>query len=170
MLASSALLNCSITASSARLRSVKSRVTFAYPVTSPLLSRMAVRIVSAQKREPSLRTRQPSSSTRPSGRGQAHQLRRPASLHILLREEPREMQPLDLFRRVPLDALRARIPGHHAPVAIQQVDGVIAHALHNRAKLLIVVPQGLQRCPLLRHIAHKTQHDGARRRSPSASA
>ena len=63
------------------LRSVTSRVTLANPVTAPLLSRMAVITMLAQKREPSLRTRQPSSSTRSLCRGLAQQLGGPAALH-----------------------------------------------------------------------------------------
>ena len=100
ILDSRAVLNCSITASSARLRSVKSRVTFAKPVSSPVSSRIAVRMTLAQKREPSLRTRQPSSSTRPRSRGQAQQFGGPAALRIFLREEAREMQAEDLIGRV----------------------------------------------------------------------
>jgi len=50
---------------SVRLRSVRSRVTLANPTSAPRSSRTAVITTSAQKREPSLRTRQFSSSWRP---------------------------------------------------------------------------------------------------------
>jgi len=59
-------LASSIAWSSERLRSVRSRVTFANPTRVPLSSRSAVITTFAQKREPSFFIRQPSSSTRPS--------------------------------------------------------------------------------------------------------
>ena len=49
-------------ACSARLRSVRSRVTLANPTSAPRSSRTALIKTSAQKREPSLRTRQASSA------------------------------------------------------------------------------------------------------------
>jgi hypothetical protein len=49
-------------ASSASLRSVWSRVTLTKPTSRPVESRSAVSTTLAQKREPSLRSRQPSSS------------------------------------------------------------------------------------------------------------
>ena len=49
-----------------RRRSVRSRVTLVKPTSSPFASRSAVITTLAQNREPSLRTRQPSSSKRPS--------------------------------------------------------------------------------------------------------
>ncbi len=55
-------------ACSARLCSVRSRVTLANPTSTPRSSRTAVITTSAHKREPSLRTRQFSSSNRPPAR------------------------------------------------------------------------------------------------------
>ena len=52
--------------SSAFFRSVKSLVIFEKPLRFPASSRKAVKMTLAQNREPSLRTRQPSSSNRPS--------------------------------------------------------------------------------------------------------
>jgi len=49
-----------------RRRSVRSRVTLANPLWRPARSYTAVMTTLAQKRLPSLRTRQPSSSKRPS--------------------------------------------------------------------------------------------------------
>ena len=49
-------------ASCERLRSVRSRVTLANPASRPSSSRTAVIVTLAQKRLPSLRIRQPSSS------------------------------------------------------------------------------------------------------------
>ncbi|MNT37719.1 hypothetical protein D3C72_1738710 [compost metagenome] len=55
--------------------SVRSRVTLAYPVRLPSASVRAVMTASAQKRVPSLRRRQPRSSTRPNFRALASSLR-----------------------------------------------------------------------------------------------
>ncbi len=57
-------LDCS--SSSSRLRSVMSRVTLAKPCSTFCSSNIAVMITLAQNSVPSLRTRQPSSSKRPS--------------------------------------------------------------------------------------------------------
>ena len=148
-----------INASSARLRSVKSRVTLANPVTSPVLSRMAVMTMLAQKREPSLRTRQPSSSTRSARGGQAQQLGGAAALLILLRKEAREVQAENLVRLVALDALGAGVPGQHVAVAVEQIDGILADALDDGAQSLVVEPQSLLRGALLGGVADEA-HDG----------
>ena len=55
-----------VSASSTCLRSVRSRVSLANPRALPAGSRMAVKTTFAQKVDPSLRTRQPSTSHRPS--------------------------------------------------------------------------------------------------------
>ncbi len=66
-MASCACANRSRSASAAR-RSVRSRVTFANPSSLPFGSRSGSMMTFAQKREPSLRTRQPSSSNLPVAR------------------------------------------------------------------------------------------------------
>ena len=63
----------------------------------------------------------------------------------------------DLLGAVTLDALRTRVPRHDVAVSIQQVDGVIAHALHDGAQLHITLADSLDRRSLLRGIAHKAQ-------------
>ena len=64
--------------SSMRFRSVRSRVTLAKPRSLPSASSTAVMTTLAQNRVPSLRTRQPSSSNRPSRGGDAQLVLRPA--------------------------------------------------------------------------------------------
>ena len=122
---------------------------------------MAVRMTSAQKREPSLRTRQPSLLDAAALGGQAQQLRRPAAVDILLREEAREVLAQNLIGGVALDALAAGVPGHDVAVAVEQIDGVVADALDDGAQLLVVAAQGLQRRALLGYVAHEAQHHGA---------
>ena len=71
-MARNSLIRRSATSSSSmRRRAVRSRVTLAKPRRVPVRSRMAVMTTLAQKRVPSLRTRQPSSSNRPSRRAVA---------------------------------------------------------------------------------------------------
>ena len=95
-------------------------------------------MMSAQKREPSLRTRQPSSSTRPLLDCEPQQLGRTPALEVFLRKEAGEVLADDLVGCVVLDALGARIPCHDVAVAIEKVDGVIAHARRaNERKLQV---------------------------------
>lgn len=122
---------CSITASSARLRSVKSRVTLAKPVSSPFVSRIAVITMFAQKRAPSLRTRQPSCSIRPRS-AEPHQFLRPFALNIFLGKEAGEMFADDFIGRVVLDALSSRVPGCNVAFLIEQINSVVTHAIDER--------------------------------------
>ena len=97
-------------------RSVRSRVTLAKPMSAPSSPRSAVITTFAQNREPSLRTRHPSSSNRPS---------RPRDLElesgipagdVRIRIERGEVLADDLVGLVALDALRAFVPARDAPV------------------------------------------------------
>ena len=47
----------------------------------------------------------------------------------------------DFVRRIALDALGARIPVGDAPLCIQHVDGVVAHALHEHSEPLLAVTE-----------------------------
>ena len=75
-----------------------SRVILAKPISSPWSSRMASMTTWAQKRVPSLRTRQPSFSKRPFCLGDLQRLLRLAGFPIFLRVELREV-PADDFVR-----------------------------------------------------------------------
>ena len=82
---------------------------------------------SAQNRVPSFRTRQPSSSTRPSsGPPRAT----PAALPRAESSGGRRRDVLadDLFRQIPLYQLGARVPGRDATRGVEQEDGVVLDA------------------------------------------
>jgi hypothetical protein len=96
-----------------------------------------VTTASAQKRVPSLRSRQPSCSLRPLALGPLQHALRHAGGALLRRVEHREMLADDLVRAVALDALGARVPAHHPAGGVQQEDGVLGDALDQQAELLV---------------------------------
>ena len=83
-------------------------MTFAKPTSVPSASRSAVMTTLAQKREPSLRTRQPSSSKRPFAGRDLELALGLARRDVLGRIEDREVLADDLVGLVALDALGAR--------------------------------------------------------------
>src|SRR5712691_3259809 len=130
MLSTSSWKVCSLrfSASCASLRAVKSRVTFANPITAPSESRSAVMITSAQKREPSFRIH-PAIA-----RGEREQPRRLSLRYCFGRVKAGEMLPYDLLCPVALDALSAGIPGGDSTRAIQHEDRKILDALDQQAE------------------------------------
>ena len=69
------------------------------------------------------------------------QLGRPAALLIFSGEESREMQSEHLVHLVAFDALGAGVPGKDVAVPVEQINGVLADALDDRAQTQIVDPQ-----------------------------
>src|SRR6185312_17171530 len=78
----------------------------------------------------------------PVARRSAQRLGGHAGGAIFLRVEAREMLADDFFRRVALDALRARIPAADLAVRIEHEDRVVRHALYQQTELLFGTPQG----------------------------
>jgi hypothetical protein len=72
----------------------------------------------AEKRRPSLRTRQP-------GRD------------VVGLVEPGELLAQDLVGRVPLDPFGARVPADHPAVGVEQEDGVVLHGLDQQTELVV---------------------------------
>ena len=127
--------------SSACRRSVRSRVTLAKPRSVPASSRRAVMTTLAQKREPSLRTRQPSSSNRPSaGASRSSSSGQPRST-ASWRVEAGEVLADDLVGAVALDAARPRRSRWRPALGVEHEDGVVLHALDQQAESLLALPQ-----------------------------
>ncbi len=82
-------------------------------------SRKGVVITFAQKREPSLRMRQPSSSNRPSVAAIISSCSGKPALNFILRIKAGKMPPDDLCRPIALDVLRASVPGDHVSLGVQ---------------------------------------------------
>src|SRR5436305_2093381 len=135
-------------ASCAARRSVMSRVIFAKPTSLPVSSRTASMTAEAQNRLPSLRSRQPSASCRPSraalsqapalvlGAAGAPRLvqqarRQPVRL-VLGREEAGAAAPDRLVGAVALDRLRAGIPAHHDTFGVEHADAVVEHGIEQQ--------------------------------------
>ena len=92
----------------------------------------------AQKREPSLRMRQPSSSKRPSfGAITSSRAGRPRSIGLGWIEHG-EMLADDFLGRVSLDGLGAAIPAHDAARGIEHEQRIVAHRLDEDAKAEVV--------------------------------
>src|SRR5262249_20058403 len=68
--------------------------------------------------------------------------RRLAVLDVLGRGEAGKMLAEDFRLPVAEDALRARVPGGHAPVEVEEENGVVGQALHQQAVLFFDPPQG----------------------------
>ena len=96
-------------------RWVRSWVTLAKPRSRPSASRSAVTTTLAQKRVPSLRTRQPSSSARPCSRAIASSAHGLAGGDVVGAVEAREVLADDLGGLVALDAARAGVPAGVTP-------------------------------------------------------
>ena len=94
-------------------------------------------MTSAQNLVPSLRTRQPSSSTLPSDAALASSPMRPSGLALLRRVEDREVLPDDFGRRVPLGSLGTGVPGADASVRAQEEDRVILDGLDEQSERLL---------------------------------
>ena len=90
----------------------------------------------AQNREPSLRTRQPSSSNRPVARRDLQLALALARRHVLRRIERREVLPDDLLGRVALDSLRTGVPGCDTAIRIEHEDRVVPDAIDENLELL----------------------------------
>ena len=95
----------------------------------------------AQNREPSLRTRQPSSSKRPSPAATssscAGQPRATASRRI----EAREVLADDLVGPVALEPLGPGVPGEDVASRVEHEDRVVPDALDEEPKALLALPQ-----------------------------
>src|SRR5437868_207689 len=143
------------TRSSWARRSVRSRVILENPRSSPSGVKSAVMTTLAQKRVPSLRTRQPSSSKRPtrfassssrSGQrlatdalGLLQLVLRPAAVDVGLAVKDREMLADDLGGGVTLDALGARVPGRDAALGVEQEDRVVGDAVYGPAQQVLAL-------------------------------
>ncbi len=56
---------------------------------------------------------------------------------VLGRIEPAEMRPDDLVGCIAFDTLRPGVPARDAAFRVEHVDGVVGHALHQQAELLL---------------------------------
>ncbi len=84
----------------------------------------------AQKWVPSLRTRQPSASNRPSNSAVAERQRGYSRGAIGVGVETREVLAEDLVLAIALETLRAGVPAHHLAAGIEHVDRIIGDALN----------------------------------------
>ena len=118
-----------------------SRVTLAKPRRRPDLSCSAVRTTDAQKREPSLRTRSPSSVATPCFGRPPQQPARHAGDHILRKIEADKRLADDLVGAIALDALGTGVPRHDMSLGVEKEDRVVAHFVDQQTKLLLALAQ-----------------------------
>ena len=119
----------------------------AKPHRVPAASYRVVMTTLAQKVEPSLRTRHPSSSNRPSARATFNSCSgQPRSTALGLVEEGK-VPAQDLFGPVALDQLRPTVPTDHVPLGVEHEDGVILHPLHQHLEPLLARLIFMHSCP-----------------------
>src|SRR5882724_2080347 len=66
-----------------------------------------------------------------------------ACFPVSLGVELSEMRSDDFRGRIAFDPLRAQVPAGHAAFLVEQVNGVIGDALHQKPELLFTAPQRL---------------------------
>src|SRR5438067_413009 len=114
-------------ATSVSRRLVRSRVIFKYPESLPLGFLQGVITTLAQKRDPSFRTRHPSSS-KPAFFSRSAQLGiGPAFLESVGRIKHRKMFSNDFIGSVAFDELCTDIPTANDSIGIQQQNSVVSH-------------------------------------------
>ena len=115
----------------------------AKPSRRPARRASAVMMTLAQNREPSLRTRQPSSSKRPSAVATCSSCSGQPLSTASCGIEAREVLADDLVGAVALDALGAGVPGRDVAVGVEHEDRVVLDALDQQAEALLALPQRL---------------------------
>ena len=119
-----------------------SRVILVKPRCVPSSAISGVMISLPQKREPSRRTRQVSTSERPARSAVASsRAGRPAAT-ILGRITALDGLPEDLVGGVALEAARALVPAGHPPVRVKRKDGIVLHALDQHTQPFLRGAQG----------------------------
>ena len=109
---------------------------------SPSSPRIGSITTLAQKRLPSLRTRQPSASNRPSVMAVCSaRVGTPAARSSGI--ESREVLADDLSRRIALDALGAGIPAGDDTVRVQHVERIVGDAVYQQPELTLAFAQTL---------------------------
>ena len=121
-----------------------SRVILAKPTSAPSGVRIGSITTCAQKRLPSLRTRQPSLLIAAfARRGFQRALRAAPRGAIFLGIEAREMLADDLVRRIALDALRPRIPVGDDAFGVEHIDRIVGDALDQQPELFLAAAKRL---------------------------
>src|ERR1700738_1920707 len=93
----------------------------------------------AQNRLPSLRTRQPSFSDRPSRSTVSNAFCGSPSFPIFNRVEFREVISDDFPGQITFDAARTKVPVGHNAFCVEHVNGVVGNSLHQQPELLLAL-------------------------------